>query len=49
MVETEEWKADVNKNDLIMDFHSSKQSPERLAGMYRQIKTALIDVGLAKE
>jgi len=49
MVETEEWKADVTKNDLIMDFHSSKQSPERLAGMYRQIKTALIDVGLAKE
>ena len=49
MVETDEWKADVTKNDLIMDFHSSKQSPERLAGMYRQIKTALIDVGLAKE
>ena len=49
MVETDEWKADVTKNDLIMDFHGSKQSPERLAGMYRQIKTALIDVGLAKE
>ena len=49
MVESDEWKADAEKNDLIMDFHSSKQSPERLAGMYRQLKTALVDVGLVKE
>ena len=49
MVETEEWKADALKNDLIMDFHNSRQSPERLAAMYRQLKTALVDVGLAKD
>jgi putative tricarboxylic transport membrane protein len=49
MVETEEWKADALKNDLIMDYHGSKQSPERLAAMYKQLKTALVDVGLAKE
>jgi putative tricarboxylic transport membrane protein len=49
MVETEEWKADAKKNDLIMDFQNSKQSPERLAAMYKQLKMALVDVGLAKE
>jgi putative tricarboxylic transport membrane protein len=49
MVETDEWKVDADRNDLIMDFHNSKQSPERLAGMYRQLKAALVDVGLVKE
>lgn len=49
MVDTDEWKADAERNDLIMDFHNSKQSAERLAGMYRQLKAALIDVGLVKE
>lgn len=49
MVETDEWKAEAVKNDLIMDFHNSRQSPERLAAMYKQLKTALIDVGLAKD
>lgn len=49
MVETDEWKADALKNDLILDFHNSRQSAERLAGMYKQLKMALIDVGLAKD
>lgn len=49
LVDSAEWKADAEKNDLILDFHNSRQSPERLAGMYRQLKTALTDVGMVKE
>jgi len=49
MVQTDEWKADAQKNDLVLDFHGAKQSPQRLAAMYKQIRTALVDVGMAKE
>lgn len=49
MVQSEDWKADVQKNDLEMDFHASGQSGPRLAAMYRQLRAALIDAGLVKE
>ncbi len=49
MVQTSEWKADAAKNDLVMDFHANKPSHERLAVMYKQLKTALVDAGLAKD
>ena len=49
MIQSEEWKSEAQKDSLEMDYHSSRQSPQRLAAMYKQLKDALIDAGLAKE
>ena len=49
MIQSEEWKSEAQKDSLEMDYHSSRQSPQRLAVMYKQLKDALIDAGLAKE
>ena len=49
MVQTEEWKADIQKNHLEADYAGSKQSPQRLAAIYKQLRGALVDAGLAKE
>ena len=49
MVQTDEWKNDIQKNHLDPDYAGSKQSPQRLAALYKQLKGALIDAGLAKE
>jgi putative tricarboxylic transport membrane protein len=49
MVQTDEWKNDIQKNHLDPDYAGSKQSPQRLAALYKQLKGALVDAGLAKE
>jgi len=49
LVQNEEWKDEVRKNDWVSDYLGSKQSPQRLAAIYEQLKGALVDAGLAKE
>jgi len=49
LVENEEWKNEVRKNDWVLDYLGSRQSSQRLAGIYKQLKGALVDAGLAKE
>jgi putative tricarboxylic transport membrane protein len=49
MVQTETWKNEIRGNHLDLDYAGSKQTPQRLAAIYTQLKGALIDVGLAKE
>jgi hypothetical protein len=34
---------------IAMTYAGSKQSPQRLAALYKQLKGALVDAGLAKE
>lgn len=49
LVQNEEWKDEVRKNDWVSDYLGSRQSPQRLAAIYEQLKGALVDAGLAKE
>jgi putative tricarboxylic transport membrane protein len=49
LVQHEDWKSEVAKNHWTQDYVSSKQSGQRMAGIYAQLKEALTDVGLAKE
>ena len=49
MVQSKEWK-DMGTRDYVeLDYAGSKQSPQRMAVMYKQIRGALLDVGMAKE
>ncbi len=49
MVQTEEWKSHLQRNHLASEYLGSKQSPHRLGEIYKQLKGALTDAGLAKE
>lgn len=49
VVQTDEWKGEVDKNHWAHDYLNSRQSPQRLAEMYKQLKGALADAGLSKE
>ena len=48
VVQSEEWKNEVQKNHAVLDYLGSKQSPQRMASIYNQLKEALVDAGLAK-
>jgi putative tricarboxylic transport membrane protein len=48
-VQTEEWKSAVSKQHGVPDYLGSKQSPVRMKAIYDQLKSALVDAGLAKE
>jgi putative tricarboxylic transport membrane protein len=48
VVESAEWKQEVEKNQAVADYANSKQTPQRMAVIYNQLKGALIDAGLAK-
>jgi putative tricarboxylic transport membrane protein len=49
VVATDEWKDEVKRNEAALDYVGSKESAQRMARLYGQLKTALIDAGLAKE
>ena len=48
LVKSAEWKKEVDKNHWEADYLDSRQTPERLAGIYKQLRNALVEVGLAK-
>ncbi len=49
LVQTSEWMSYLQKGHLESDFLGSKQSPQRLSEIYKQLKGALVEAGLAKE
>ena len=49
IVATADWKKEVERNEAIPDYAGSKESAQRMARLYGQLKTALVDAGLAKE
>lgn len=49
MVQTEDWKNELQQNEWAADYVGSKQSPQRMAAIYKQLKNALVDAGLTKE
>jgi putative tricarboxylic transport membrane protein len=48
VAQSDEWKSDVQKNHAVLDYAGSKQSPQRMAAIYKQLKGALVAAGLAK-
>jgi len=49
IVATADWKKEVERNEAIPDHAGSKESAQRMAQLYGQLKTALVDAGLAKD
>jgi putative tricarboxylic transport membrane protein len=49
VVATEDWKKEVERNEATPDYTGSKESAQRMALLYGQLKGALVDAGLAKE
>lgn len=47
--ETVNVHREVERNEAALDYTGSKESAQRMARLYGQLKTALIDAGLAKE
>ena len=49
LVQTSEWKSYLQKGHFVSEYLESKQSPQRLEKIYKQLKGALADAGLVKE
>ncbi len=49
VVQSEEWKDAVQKNHWAPEYLGSRESPQRLAAIYKQLRGALVDAGLVKE
>jgi putative tricarboxylic transport membrane protein len=49
VVATEDWKKEVGRNEATPDYTGSRDSAQRMAQLYGQLKSALVDAGLAKE
>jgi len=48
VVQSDEWKDEVRKNYAVLDYADSKATPQRMAAIYKQLRGALVDAGLAK-
>jgi putative tricarboxylic transport membrane protein len=49
VVASEDWKKEVDRNEGTPDYSPSKESAQRMARLYAQLKTALVEAGLVKE
>jgi putative tricarboxylic transport membrane protein len=49
VVATSDWKKEVDRNEAIPDYTASRESAQRMAQLYGQLRAALVDAGLAKE
>jgi putative tricarboxylic transport membrane protein len=49
IVATPDWKKEVERNEAIPDYSDSKESAQRMARLYAQLRSALVDAGLARE
>lgn len=49
VVATADWKKEVDRSEALPDYSGSKESAQRMARLYAQLKAALVDAGLAKE
>jgi hypothetical protein len=49
VVQSEEWKADLAKDQSVPDYVGSRRAGERLTGLNKQLRGALADAGLAQK
>lgn len=49
VTQSEEWKDEGRRNFLQLEYLNSRQTPQRLAQVYEQLRNASITVGLIKE
>ena len=49
IVATDDWKKEMERIQATSVYTASKDSVQRMARLYAQLKTALIEAGLAKE
>ena len=49
VVASEDWKKEVERNEATPDYTPSRESAQRMARLYAQLKTALTEAGLVKE
>jgi len=49
IVATGDWKKEMERIQATSDYTSSKESAQRMARLYAQLRTALVEAGLAKE
>lgn len=49
VIATEDWKKEVERNQAAFDYSDSRESAQRMAKLYAQLKSALVEAGLAKE
>ncbi len=49
VVATDDWKKAVERSEATPDYAGSKEAAQRMARLYGQLKSALVDAGLAKE
>jgi len=49
IVASDDWKKEMERIQATSDYTSSKESAQRMARLYAQLKSALVEVGLAKE
>jgi putative tricarboxylic transport membrane protein len=49
IVATDDWKKEMERLQATSDYTSSKESAQRMARLYAQLKTALLEAGLAKD
>jgi putative tricarboxylic transport membrane protein len=49
LVQNDEWKKEVQRNYWEPDFVPSKEMPQRLAALYKQLQAGLVEAGLIKK
>ena len=49
LVQNDEWKKEVQRNYWEPDFVLSKEMPQRLAALYKQLQAGLVEAGLIKK
>jgi putative tricarboxylic transport membrane protein len=49
IVATDDWRKEMERIQAASDYTSSRDSAQRMARLYAQLKSALVDAGLAKE
>ena len=49
LVQNDEWKKEVQRNYWDPDFVPSKEMPQRLAALYKQLQAGLVEAGLIKK
>lgn len=48
LTQADEWKAEVKKHDWLDDYAGSKETQQRLAALFPQLRGALVEAGLTK-
>jgi tripartite-type tricarboxylate transporter receptor subunit TctC len=49
LVRNDEWRKEVQRNYWEPDFVSSREMPQRLAALYKQLQAGLVEAGLIRK